>query len=390
MNQKKREPIRLSVAIGSLDRGGAERHLLQVLPHFQKYGFTVDVFCFSHKGVLSADMERLGVRVIGPLVRPRFGGAPSVVIFAFSALRFMIYLLRRRPHIVHFFLPVSYIFGAPVAVVTRCYIRVMSRRNQNNYQRYSYWIGVVERLWHRRMSAVLGNSLSVVRQLREEGVPDSKLNLIYNGVDFAAFGQSISRQAARRRLGLSDDALVFVIVANLIHYKGHADLLQAFAGIKEKLPQNWILLCAGRDDGIGSSLQNSVEELGLSQRIHWLGSVKNVPSLLAAADIALLTSHEEGFSNAILEYMAAGLPTIATDVGGNAEAVLHERNGLVVPARDSAALGAAILRLVMNPAQRKEFGTAAQTAARQHYSIDACVAGYIDLYGKLLREHGMA
>lgn len=384
MDKRKQQPIRLTVAIGSLDRGGAERHLLQVLPKLLKYGLAVEVFCFSHRGVLAGDFGRLGVQVGGPEKRP---GGPSLIVFVVAALRFVVYLLRYRPHIVHFFLPVAYIFGTPAAVMTRCYIRIMSRRNQNNYQRNSFWIRFIEQLWHRRMSAVLGNSKNVVAQLAEEGVDSSRLNLIYNGIDFSPFHKELSIGAARSRLGLSEDALVLVIVANLIRYKGHADLLHALARIKGRLPQNWVLLCAGRDDGIGPELQNMVQDLGLTGRVHWMGSVEDIPTLLATADIALLTSHEEGFSNAILEYMATGLPAIVTDVGGNAEAITHNQVGLVVPPHDPAALAEAILRLAQDPALRRQFGAAAKALAHSRYSLDACVDNYIALYRRLLNDH---
>ncbi|MBS4048028.1 MAG: glycosyltransferase [Alphaproteobacteria bacterium] len=379
---------RITIVIEALDRGGAEWHLLQVLPRLRDRNFDVEVFCLHHRGELAGEMERRGVRVIGTdvLSSNLFLRALHLILKSGALL---LHLMRNRPDIVHFFLPAAYIFGAPAAVLSRCRIRLMSRRSQNRYHSYLFGTKLIERLWHRRMSAVIGNSRSVVQQLSEEGVPDSKLHLLYNGADLPVFGAQMPRNAARDSLGLSDSALVFVIVANLLPYKGHKDLLQAFAHIKDQLPQNWVLLCAGRDDGIGSALQDQVEQLGLTQRVHWLGSVKDVPSLLAAADVALLTSHEEGFSNAIIEYMATGLPSVVTDVGGNPEAVLHEETGLVVPARDPAALAEAILRLAGDPELRRRFGAAAHRRVHQNFSLDACVDNYVMVYSKILREHGI-
>lgn len=381
-------PYRLTIVIETLDRGGAEWHLLQVLPRLLEHNFKIEIFCLHHRGELAAEMERRGIVVHGSdlsqsslLLRVGYLLVRSVALFA--------HLVRKRPDIVHFFLPAAYILGAPASVIARCRIRLMSRRSQNRYQNHLFWSGTIERQWHHRMSAVLGNSRSVIEQLSQEGVPDSKLHLVYNGVDLSAFGRQVPRQVARDRLGLSNEALVFVIVANLIPYKGHADLLQAFAQIKDRLPGNWVLLCAGRDDGIGSVLQDMVEDLGLTQRVHWLGSVKDVPSLLAAADVGLLTSHEEGFSNAIIEYMATGLPAIVTDVGGNPEAVLHEQTGLVIPARDPDMLADAILRLTFDPALRQRFGAAAQSLVRERFSLEACVEQYVYLYRRILKEHGV-
>lgn len=389
MKIAKKAPAYLTVVIGSLDRGGAEWHLLQVLPRLLAYNFVVEVFCLHHRGELAAEMERRGVIVLGPEKVSSL--LPKRILYVlFSSVSLFFHLLRRRPDIVHFFLPAAYVLGTPAAVMSRCRIRIMSRRSQNNYQRQLFGSGFVERQWHRRMSAVLGNSRSVVSQLRSEGVPEAKLHLIYNGVDLSAFGRNVPRDVARNRLGLSRDVLVFVIVANLIPYKGHADLLLALSRISHLLPENWVLQCAGRDDGIGSSLQNLVEELGLTQRVHWLGSVKDIPLLLAAADVALLTSHEEGFSNAIIEYMATGLPTVVTDVGGNAEAIQHGETGFVVPAKNPAALADAILELALDPGKREKMGMAAQDTAKQRYSLEACVESYANLYQKTLRDHGVA
>lgn len=388
MNLRKRSPPRLTVVIGSLDRGGTESHLLQVLPRLLSHNFVIEVFCLHHRGALTAEMERRGITVIGP---ERVSSLlPKRILYVlFSSVTLFFHLLRSRPDIVHFFLPAAYILGTPAAVISRCRIKIMSRRSQNNYQKQIFGSGFVERLWHRRMSAVLGNSRSVVSQLRDEGVLEKNLHLIYNGADLSALDKNISQEDARGRLGLGSDALVFVIVANLIRYKGHADLLRALARIKDRLPENWVLLCAGRDDGIGPELQNMVQDLGLTGRVHWMGSVEDVPTLLATADIALLTSHEEGFSNAIIEYMATGLPAIVTDVGGNAEAIAHNEVGLVVPPRDPVALSEAILRLAQDPALRHRFGTAAKALARSRYSLEACVENYMALYRRLLRAHGI-
>jgi glycosyltransferase involved in cell wall biosynthesis len=384
--EKQKKKFRLTVIIGSLDRGGAERHLLLVLPRLIHLGFSVTVYCLSARGELASEMEAQGVQVVGEVGRPaKFGQRYLRVLLRVVTL--FLYLVKHRPEIVHFFLPAAYILGTPVAIASRRLIRIMSR--QNNYQQQLFGSAFIERQWHRRMSAVLANSVSVTDQLRSEGVQSSKLHLIYNGVDLSAFGNSVHRDVARNRLGLSSEALVFVVVANLIPYKGHADLLQALSIAKSRLPENWVLLCAGRDDGIGSSLQDMVEKLGLTQRVHWLGSVKDIPLLLAAADIALLTSHEEGFSNAIIEYMATGLPVIVTNVGGNAEAVQHGVTGLVVPPKEPSALADAILSMVLNPDRRKAMGIAAQQVANERYSLDVCVESYVNLYRKALHDHGM-
>jgi glycosyltransferase involved in cell wall biosynthesis len=154
------------------------------------------------------------------------------------------------------------------------------------------------------------------------------------------------------------------------------------------LPPSWTLLCVGRDDGIGSSLIDLARELSIDAHIRLLGSQSDVSALLASADVGILCSHEEGFSNAILESMAAGLPMIVTDVGGNAEAVLDRETGYVVPPRDPAALGAAIVALAANADLRKQMGATGRRRVETHFSITRCVEDYDNLYCNLIDNAG--
>lgn len=374
--------LRLLIVIGSLERGGAERHLAQVLPQLARKGYEVEVFCLMQRGELAQELERAGVKVSGKFTRPNPGFRRWAALGQ-RALLLAVRLIVRRPHIVHFFLPSAYIIGAPLAMITFCRAKVMSRRSQNHYQDRSRWIGRVERMLHNRMDAVIGNSRSVVEQLRGEGVADHKLHLLYNGVDVEVFEGAGSKNVARRALNVESSALVFVVVANLIRYKGHEDLLEALAIARQALPESWVLLCAGRDDGIGSRLVEQADRLDLTRHVRFLGPVSDIPSLLSAADIALLPSHEEGFSNAIIEYMAAGLPVIATDVGGNAEAVDRDHAGLIVPARNPQALAAAICQLASSPEQCIRFGEAGKERVARHFALEACVRGYREIYSSL-------
>jgi glycosyltransferase involved in cell wall biosynthesis len=140
----------------------------------------------------------------------------------------------------------------------------------------------------------------------------------------------------------------------------------------------------GRDDGIRGDLQDIAHATGISDRVRFLGVRRDVPRLLAAADVGVLCSHQEGFSNAILECMAAALPMVVTDVGGNGEAVLDGETGFVVPPRDPEALGQAILKLASEPALRTEQGKKARARVEAQFSIQACVSKYDRLYTALL------
>jgi glycosyltransferase involved in cell wall biosynthesis len=263
----------------------------------------------------------------------------------------------------------------------------MSRRSLNNYQRNIRFSAAIESRLHGYMTAILGNSNSVVRQLHsDEHIPLNRLGLIYNGIDLGPYRKpSAIRRDVRTSLKIDQDALVFIIVANLIPYKGHQDLLIAFSMASSQLPTRWRLLVVGRDDGIGTKLREQAKGLSIAENVLFLGSRTDVPDLLCSADISVLSSHEEGFSNAILESMAAGLPVIATDVGGNAEAIIDGETGLIVPPRNPERMSEAMVRLSADVRLRLKMGMMAADRVEKNFSLDACTSRYEDLYTGLLR-----
>ncbi len=374
--------------IGSLDIGGAERHLFLIAPLLKKYGWAPAIYCLSGRGVQADEIEKAGVKVIGP--RWEIGKTETAIgklarLIA-SSIKFFGLLVSERPQIVHFFLPAAYLIGAPLAIAAGVPIRVMSRRSLNRYQNNHPFFSRIERLLHPRMQMLLANSKAVLDELRKETNGSAPAILIYNGVNLK---EATPPHAANKNGGQpsrNSSNLTLIIVANLIHYKGHADLFNALATVAEKLPASWGLLCVGRDDGLGATLADLASRLHLDRHIRLLGSRADVPNLLASADIGILCSHEEGFSNAVLEGMAASLPMVVTNVGGNAEAVIDGETGFVVPARDPAALGAAILALASKPELREQMGTAARRRVEVHFSLDQCVQRYDALYRKLLRN----
>jgi glycosyltransferase involved in cell wall biosynthesis len=370
----------------SLDRGGTERHLAALMPRLAAKGWRVSMYCITSPGEMASDVAKHGVEVIGP---PFAGGGSGRLVswlgVPFAALKLFWIMLWRRPGIVHFFLPGPYLIGAPLAILTGRPVRIMSRRSLNLYMAKRPLATWFELRLHTWMTAILGNSAKITSELiNSEGCPPANVGLIRNGVDVSAFSCNRVSSTVRKEFGLVEDAVVGVLIANFIHYKGHADLVRALASVQAALPAKWFILCAGRDDGAGAGLRELIAQSGLSQNILVLGPRRDVPALLAAADFGLLCSHEEGFSNAIIECMAAGLPMVVTDVGGNREAVRHGVDGFVVPAHSPKALGVAILTLATNAGLRRDMGAAAAERARSQFSIGACIDAYDRLYRGLL------
>ena len=383
------KPPRVMFVTHSLELGGTERHLAQIAPALMARGFDVTIGCVGARGTLWPLVAQHGIRLTGPpdwprlLTTTRLGRALAI---ALGGTRLLFAMLRHRPDIAHFFLTSAYLIGAPCAALARVPIQIMSRRSTNEYQHKYKWAPRLERWLHRRMDLVLGNANRIARELiDDEGVPAAKAGVIYNGTDLEVYSGAFDRAAARGRLGLAADDLVLSIVANLSYYKGHADLLDALARIQPALPNNWRLLVIGHDLGFGCQLESQTRRLGLSEHVHFLGRRRDIPDLLRAADIGILASTGlEGFSNAIIEGMAAGLPMVVTDVGGGQEAVLDGVCGFVVPPRMPRALGAAILKLADSRELRQSMGAAARARAISEFSLTTCVGKYAAVYQALL------
>ena len=366
--------------------GGTETHLLDLLPRLKSAGFEVALFCFTEKGARAGQLEDEGIEVVAaPSFAARKRSILAPLRIAAGQAKLFALIKRWRPDIVHFFLPSPYLAGAPVAIAARVPIKVMSRRSMADYRSNWPLIAPLEQRLHGYMDAIIGNAAAVTKELRQEGVPEHQLHLIYNGVTQTA--ETTSRSAARREVNIEPDALVLSTIANLMPYKGHADLIAALKEIADRLPQPWLLLCAGRDGGSLAEISRAVNDSGLESNIRLLGERRDVPLLLAASDISILApTRNEGFSNAILESMVAGLPMVVTDVGGNAEAVRDGLTGIVVRAADPGALGAAILRLANDADLRQSMGIQAKACVAENFSLENSVARYVALYESLLAQ----
>jgi glycosyltransferase involved in cell wall biosynthesis len=359
------------VVVRSLDVGGTERHLLAVLPKLAARGVPVELAVLHPGGALVDRMRAQGIVVYE--ANRRFGSA--------SAFLWLVGLMRRRrPAIAHFFLPEAYLIGALAGLVADVPAMVMSRRSLNRYQLKRPTLARLERALHKRMALVSGNSDAVLAELGREGVTADRLRLIRNGIDLGPYDAMRPAAPVRAALGIATNALVLAMVANLIPYKGHADLIAALASRSADLPAGWRLLCIGRDTGIEADLRARAKVAGIDSNILWLGERSDVPDLLSASDIVVLASHEEGSPNAILEAMAARRPVIATDVGGNRELVTDGWNGILVPAADSVALGASLVSLAHDRFRMEAMGSAGRNLVGRNLGLDRCVEAYRALY----------
>ena len=216
------------------------------------------------------------------------------------------------------------------------------------------------------------------------GLNPAKVRVVANGVDVAAIDAARPGKAVRRELGLPEGVPVIGLVGRLDHWgKGHKELLTAIARLRERHPVQALIVGGGRRI---DEVRQLAESLGLAGAVHFLGPRPDVPDLLNAMDIFVLPSYSEGVSLALLEAMAAGLPVIATAVGGLPEVVTDGDNGLLIPPRDAEALAGALERLLADPAFAQRLGANARAHVRERYSLDRLGREINEIYGELVEK----
>jgi glycosyltransferase involved in cell wall biosynthesis len=203
--------------------------------------------------------------------------------------------------------------------------------------------------------------------------------VVRNGIDLRRFDQL----AARAPDGpVPDGGPVVAVVANLWPVKDHRTLVEAAARVRRRIPDvRFALVGDGPERGY---LMERIEDLGLGDAVHLLGTRYDVPAILARAAAFCLPSRAEGLSNAIMEAMAAGLPVVATDAGGNAELVQHGSTGFVVPVGDAGAMAERLVELLSDAGRARDMGRRGRAAAEGELSLDRKQAAYGDLYCRLL------
>ncbi|NKC11604.1 MAG: glycosyltransferase [Gammaproteobacteria bacterium] len=378
--------IPLVYVVGGFGIGGTERHLSLILPRLQARGWDVHVAGIGPDGPFSEPIRDAGIEVELISVEPPCAGIPKVRAIAMLAAQTR--AVRRcfeqvSPRLIHCFLPSPCIVGWLARRADHGKL-IMSRRAQRARPEAFLGERTAEIRALRRADAVLGHSSQVIGELREDGVAADRLHHIPNGIDATPYVEKKTRQDLRRDYGFDENDLVLVCVANLIDYKGHDVLIKALARLPDQKASWRAVFIGSGDTQYIDELGRLASSLGIGHRIGFAGRRSDVPGWLQAADVGVLASRHEGFSNAVLEYMAAGLPVVATDVGGNRDAVMHGNTGLLVPAGDVDALAGALLRLADDVSLRRTLGAASAARVETTYALDRIVDRYDELYRSLL------
>lgn len=215
--------------------------------------------------------------------------------------------------------------------------------------------------------------------------PPDKIQTIHNGVDLSRF-QGRTQPDARRELGLPPDQPIVGAVGRLVPVKDHVGLVDAIALLAREGLRPMAVIAG--DGPLRTAIQERVSALGIERDVRLVGHRADIETVLAALDIFVLTSRSEGLNNTILEAMAAGLPVVATRVGGADEMVIDGATGLLVPPESPEKIAGALRRLLTDAATRLAMGKAGRARAEMDFDLARTVLKYERLYIELARESG--
>lgn len=366
--------------IGSLAIAGAEKQLVLLAEQMHSRGWKVAVFALNAKGALAEHLRSQKIPVLDGGYSEFNSKIQRQICLCRAVLRLLVHLVRRRPTIVHGFLPLTNFLAAFLGRLSGAPLIVTSKRGLGTHQDRHPYLKWLDKVANQLSDVVTANSNAVARDTEaRDGCSPAKLKVIPNGLDFSSITMCEARLAMREALGLSDDEIGIVTIANLIPYKGHAELFDAFGHVLSSTP-NVKLYVVGEDRGIQPQLAKQASQQGILDRILFLGLRRDVPRILTAMDVGVMASHEEGFSNAVLEKLAAGLPVVVTDVGGNAEALAGMPNCYLVKPRDPIDLSLGLLSAIRSLPEPDHARQMRAQRTRKCYSVEAMANAYENIY----------
>lgn len=373
--------IRVLHLIDTLNIGGTENQLVQLALRMQRAGYRVTVGCLRAEGPLLRVLQQADM----PVVEFRKGKTLLSFNGARQLLRLTAFLRSGRFDVVHAHDLWANLLGIPAGRLARIPVVISSRRYLADLEWYTPWRNRIVRFIYRLSTRVVVNSKAVRERLADgDHLAPNRILVLYNAVDVERFSRA-RRNRKELLPNIAERSKVIAVLANMYsRVKGHASLISAARIVCENEPDTYFLLIG--DGTERSALETQAREAGLDNQIVFIGPRTDVPELLACCDLSVLPSEAEGFPNALLESMSAGLPVVATAVGGSKEVIENGTNGLLVPPGNPEALAAAILRVIRNPKLSKTLARAGQRKIRACFSFDRLAAELDQLYKEHLRS----
>lgn len=358
--------------ITELDTGGAENMLFELASRVDRKKYSVSVCCLAGRGEIGQKLENAGIRVIYLGMRGKWD---------FPALFRLVKILgREKPRILHTFLFHANFMGRIAGRLAGVPAVISSVRVSEKEQKL-HLLG--EKLTAPLAAKITCVSSDVMEFMAGIGLPREKMTVVPNGIDLGRFREAFLPEEVKRELNIPEAAKVVGTVSRLSHQKRLDRFLDCAGMVLEKAPGVFFVI-AGRGP-LEEELKERAGKLGISGSVRFLGLRSDVPRLLSAFDVFMLTSSWEGMPVALLEAMAAGKPAVASAVEGSSEVVLHGETGFLCPPGDVRMYAFFVLKLLNDGRLRREAGRKARDRARCYSSGEMALQNEA-IYSQISRE----
>jgi glycosyltransferase involved in cell wall biosynthesis len=358
---------------------GTERQVVETAKRLHKDRFDVHVCCLEDSPQLQSLRGVCNTAVFPTLSANSWTGLVQ-------AMHFRRYLNEHRLDIVHAYMNKTAAFAVMSSLGSNRIV-ITSRLNTGYW--YTPALRRMFQVLNLRTDSIMANSQEAKRiAVETEGLQPDEVVVVYQGVDMSKFSVGLGDRTACQRLGVPHGAGVVGIVANLRPVKDHNLFLRAAQLVAREIDDVAFVL-AGRGE-LYDELRNLAHELGIGNRVFFTQGEGNVMDWLAGMSIGCLTSFSEGFSNAIMEYMAAGLPVVAIDVGGNRDAIVHGETGFLVPERTPEAFAQPLIELLRNEELSTTMGSKGFERCKEMFEVGKTIGQLEQLYESLIATHKRA
>jgi L-malate glycosyltransferase len=359
----------------SLSPGGTERLVIEICRRLPR-AMVPAVCCLDEPGEWAAELTSEGIPVVALHREPGFQ----------PLLGYRIATLARRvgANVMHCHHYSPYVYGVLATLLSRRCGLVFTEHGRLSDAAPSRKRRLVNPWLARVPGAICAVSADLKRHMVAEGFPERRVQVVYNGIAVGERADEHSRVAVRPDLGIPPDAFVVGTVARLDPVKDLGSLLQAHALVLAAIPAARLVVVGTGPEQ--ASLETAARALGISDRVHFVGYRADARRVMSAFDLYVNCSTYEGVSLTILEAMAAGLPVVATQVGGNPEVVVDGETGLLVPARAVPPLADAVVALGSDALRRRQMAEAGRRRVERAFSIDRMVAEYRRAYERHVRR----
>ncbi len=386
--------VRLLKFVCDFGTGGTEGQILNLVKGLGSTDFELEFASLKKEGAFVEEYEKQGIAISEFPITSLY--SPLVLL---QMMRFAKHLRNSRITIMHAYNFYSLVFSIPAAKMAGVPVIIASIRDRGVYLTRKQKL--LQRLVCLMADRILVNADSIRDWLLDEGYQQKKITVIKNGIDSGRYEMSSNNKndavtSIRGDCGVTEDAPLIVMLSRLNRQKGVLDIIQAAARVKSEHPDAKFLLIgrpsleSQQEDSDDPSDQqqwlNLRDELDLGDTLFFCGHRSDIPQILSQASVSVLPSHSEGLSNTLLESMAAGVPVVATCVGGTPELVEDGVDGILIPPHSPDLLAKAISRILSSKALSQRLSNAARIKVREEFSLEAMVETTKEVYASQLER----